>query len=77
MTLDLGNDLTEAQRALVRRCAVLNAVLTDSDAEWCRDGTLDLSAYCTATNSLRRLAVTLGCGRVQRPAGVVELMSDD
>ena len=77
LDVDLGSDLTEAQRSLCRRSAVLNAILTDCDALWARDGTMDLASYVTATNSLRRLLVTLGVHRVQRPAGVVELMSDD
>ena len=77
LATDLGNDLTEAQRALSRRAAVLVAVLTNSEALWAKDGSLDLGSYVTATNSLRRLLVTLGIARVQRPAGVVELMSDD
>ena len=74
---DLGNDLSEAQKALVRRAAVLNAVLTDCDTLWARTGEIDLSSYTTATNSLRRLVVTLGVHRVKRPAGVVELMEHD
>ena len=77
MTLDLANDLTEVQKALVRRCAILSSVLSEADTVWCTDGTMDLASYCTATNSLRRLAVTLGCDRVQRAAGVVELMEHD
>ena len=74
---DLVNDLSEAQKCLVRRAAVLNAALTDCDTAWARTGELDLSTYCTAVNSLRRLVVTLGVSRVQRPAGVVELMEHD
>ena len=74
--LDLGgtDQLTEAQRALARRSAILNAILTDCDTLWCKDGTMDLSAYVTATNSLRRLLISLGLGRVQKRAGIVELM---
>ena len=54
VSADLGNDLTEAQRTLCRRSAVLNAILTDCDALWAKDGSLDLASYITATNSLRR-----------------------
>jgi len=77
LATDLGNDLTEAQRALCRRSAVLNAILTDCDALWAKDGTIDLASYITASNSLRRLLVTLGVHRVQRAAGVCELMEND
>ena len=77
VSADLGNDLTEAQRTLVRRGAVLAAILTDCDSLWAKDGTMDLGSYVTATNSLRRLLVTLGIARVQRAAGVVELMEHD
>ena len=77
LAIDLGSDLTQAQLALSRRAAVLVAVLTNSEALWAKDGSLDLGSYVTATNSLRRLLVTLGIARVQRPAGVVELMEHD
>ena len=77
MALDMAGDLTEAQRALARRAAVLNAVLSDCDTLWARDGTLDVSMYVTATNSLRRVLVTLGVHRISKPAGVVELMQHD
>ena len=71
---DLGGDLTEAQKALSRRSAVLVAVLSDSEAAWAKDGTLDLGNYITATNSLRRLLVTLGVHRVSKRAGIAQLM---
>ncbi len=77
VSADLGGDLTEAQHALCRRSAILNTILADCDGLWARDGRMDVASYVTATNSLRRLLVTLGVHRVQRPAGVVELMSDD
>ena len=76
-TLDLGHDLTETQKVLVRRAAVINAVLQGIDDIWASTGNIDLNGYCTASNSLRRLCVTLGVHRVQRAAGVVELMEHD
>ena len=75
--VDLGGDLSEAQKVLVRGAAVINAVLQGIDDIWASTGNIDLTGYCTASNSLRRICVTLGVRRTQRDAGVVELMEHD
>ena len=74
---DIGGDPTEAQRCLARRAGVIDAVLSAADAGYIKDGNLDLASYVTGVNSLRRLLCTLGIARVQKRAGIVELMSDD
>ena len=63
---DLGGDLTEAQRSIMRRAAVLSAILEDQEAHWATGTPLTLNDYCSATNVLRRLLTTLGIERVQR-----------
>ena len=74
MALDMAGDLTEAQHSLVRRAAVLNAVLADADALWATEGTIDVPLYVTATNSLRRVLVTLGTRRASKRASIAQLM---
>ncbi len=66
ITSDLGGNLSSAEAALVRRSAVLVAVLDNSEAAWAKDGSLVLSDYVTATNTLRRLLLSLGLERRPR-----------
>ena len=68
ITVDLGGDLTEAQKSLMRRAAVLSAILEDKEARWATGTSLILNDYCSATNVLRRLLTTLGIERKQKPA---------
>ena len=67
IVVDLGGDLTEAQKSIMRRAVVLSAVLEDQEAQWATGTPLTLSKYCSATNVLRRLLSTLGLERKQRP----------
>ena len=63
---DLGGNLTEAQKSIMRRAAVLSAILEDKEARWASGDPVALNEYCTATNVLRRLLSTLGLERNQR-----------
>jgi len=63
ITVDLGGDLTEAQKSLMRRAAVLSAILEDKEARWATGTPLTLVEYLSATNVLRRLLTTLGLER--------------
>ena len=63
---DLGGDLTEAQKSIMRRAAVLSAILEDKEARWATGTPLSLNEYCSATNVLRRLLSTLGMERKQK-----------
>jgi hypothetical protein len=67
---DLGGPegLSEAQRALARRAAVLSAVLEDSEARWALGQGVDLQGYLAAVNALRRVLATLGLERRMRDA---------
>lgn len=67
---DLGGPegLSEAQRALARRAAVLAAVLEDAEARWAIGQAFDLQAYLAAVNALRRVLTTLGLNRRMRDA---------
>lgn len=67
---DLGGPegLSEAQRALARRAAVLSAVLEDAEARWALGERFDLQAYLAAVNALRRVLATLGLERRMRDA---------
>ncbi len=63
---DLGGDLTEAQKSIMRRAAVLSAILEDKEARWATGEPVALNEYCSATNVLRRLLTTLGIERKQK-----------
>ena len=64
---DMGGDLTGMQKSLMRRAAVLSAVLEDQEGHWADGTPLTLNEYCSATNVLRRLLATLGLDRKQKP----------
>ena len=66
IVVDLGGDLTEAQKSIMRRAVVLSAVLEDQEARWAEGTPLTLTEYCSATNVLRRLLSTLGLERKQK-----------
>ena len=67
ITVDLGGDLTAAQRALLQRAVVYCAILADQEARWISGEPLPLNEYCSATNVLNRLLSTLGLERKQKP----------
>ena len=77
VSTDLGGDLSASQAALVRRGAVLAAILDDSEARWAKDGSLDLPDYLAAINALRRVLTTLGIERQpRRVPGAPVLLGD-
>jgi hypothetical protein len=72
---DLGGDLTEMQRALIRRAATLVTELERAEAVFANAGAADpgaLSAYQTTANSLRRLLETLGLPKRMPPVKQIE-----
>jgi hypothetical protein len=73
--LDLGGSdtLTAGARELVKRAAVVGAVLEDHEARWLA-GDESISALTLATlgNAQRRLFKALGLRRAQRPAESLE-----
>ena len=66
---DLGgvDYLSEGERQLVRRAAALSAECERQEALWARgEAEFEILAYCTLTNSLRRVLETIGLKRVPR-----------
>ena len=77
---DLGGEdrISQAQRALCRRAAVLAAILEDSEARWADGQRLDLSTYLPAVNVLRRCLATIGLEKRPRSInGLPPLLRDD
>ncbi len=68
MTNDLGGAevLSEAQRQLIRRAAGLSVQAEAVEAAILNGKDIDLAAYVTATNALRRVLDTLGLKRVAK-----------
>jgi hypothetical protein len=69
MCADLGGavHLSESERQLVRRAALLSAESERIEAQWARgEEEFDLGQYCIMSNNLRRLCETLGLRRVPR-----------
>ena len=70
--VDLGGEdlISESERRLIRRSAMLTVQLEMMDARFAQSESeasrIDLDAYQRASNSLRRLLQTLGLNRRQR-----------
>lgn len=62
----LGNDATAPQLTIIKRAAALSVWCEAADIEQANGGELDVSAYTTATNTLRRLLSDLGLERRAR-----------
>lgn len=60
---DLGNDLTEAERAIAARATTLAIWCEDAEAALARGDDFDVTTYSTAANAMRRLLADLGLGR--------------
>lgn len=63
---DLGGDLTAAQRELVKRAALLGAIVGDAEAAWLERRPTDLNLYGTLADRQRRILEALGLRRVSR-----------
>lgn len=61
--VDLGGDLTTAQAAIVQRAASIQLWCESAEAEYAETGALDIAAFTTATNALRRLLADIGLER--------------
>jgi len=72
---DLGgaDRLSTAERQLVQRGGVLGAILTDMEARWLAGEKIDVSMYCGATNTMRRVLESVGLKR--RPRDITRLES--
>lgn len=69
---DLGGpaSLSTAQRELIRRCAVLGAIVGDVEAAWLEKQNADLSLYGMLVDRQRRLFETLGLHEGRKPRDV-------
>jgi hypothetical protein len=59
----LGNEPTAPEFTIIRRTAALEVWCEAADIEQAKTGELDVAAYTTATNTLRRLLGDLGLER--------------
>jgi hypothetical protein len=73
---DLGGDevVTVAQRELVKRAALLGALLEDYEVRWLKRERLDLDAYVRAVGAQRRVLQTIG---LERRARHINQMNDE
>jgi hypothetical protein len=60
---DMGGDPTEAQKAIAARAATLAVWCEQAEAEFANGGELDVLAYATVSNAMRRLLSDLGLER--------------
>lgn len=63
---DMGGDPSEAQLQIARRAASLAVWCEEQDASAANGTSLDIAAYTTASNTLRRLLADLGLERRAR-----------
>jgi hypothetical protein len=66
LTTDIGGDPSEAQSLIARRAATLGVWCEQCEAGLAQGGDLDIVAFTTATNALRRLLADLGLERRAR-----------
>ena len=66
LSVDLGGDLTEAQKQLVRSAAGLVVLRERLDVEAANDRPIDYQEYCTISNSLRRVLRDIGLRRIPK-----------
>ena len=73
---DLGGParLSEGQRQLARRVAILGSILESVEVLWATGQEFDLGQYLATVNCHRRVLRTLGLERRTRPADLIELM---
>jgi hypothetical protein len=63
---DLGGDLSAAQRELVKRAALLGAIVEDCEARWLERRPADLTLYGMLVDRQRRILEALGLERKAR-----------
>jgi hypothetical protein len=69
---DLGRNLSEARRSLLRRAIMLQVVCEVADHAFLEGKSLDSDAYTKNTNTLRRMLMDLGLDR-KTNSGVTDL----
>jgi hypothetical protein len=68
LTTDMGGEgrLSEGERQLVQRAALLGAIVADFEARWVAGQRVELGEYLQAVNVQRRVLATLGLKRVPK-----------
>lgn len=66
LTSDMGGDPSEAQQQIARRAAMLAIWCEGEDTKAAKGQAIDIGAYTTASNSLRRLLESIGLERRAR-----------
>ena len=61
-----GDRLSVGLRELVKRAAMLGAIVEDCEVRWLERKPVDLDTYLAAVNAQRRVLVTVGLDRVPR-----------
>jgi glutathione S-transferase len=61
-----GDRLSQGQKELVKRAAVLGAIIASSETQWLSGDTFELGDYLAAINAQRRILATLGLERRSR-----------
>jgi hypothetical protein len=69
-----ADHITEAERQLCQRAAVLGTILEDHETRWIAGEAIDLSGYLTAVGAQRRVLLSLGLHR-QAPRDVTPSLS--
>ena len=71
LSSDLGGDaaMSEGERQLVTRAAMVGAIVADFEGRWVAGQQVQLSDYLAAVNVQRRVLATLGLERRQRTIG--------
>jgi hypothetical protein len=66
LATDLGGDLSCAERELVKRAALLGAIVEDVEVAWLERRPADLTIYGTLVDRQRRVLEALGLKRQPR-----------
>lgn len=71
LSTDLGGDdqLSEGERQLVTRAALVGAIVSDFETRWVTGESVRLSDYLSACNVQRRILATLGLKRQAKTVG--------
>jgi len=66
LSADLGGNLTSVEQELVKRCALLGAMIEDFEVRWLQSEPANLSLYGQLVDRQRRIFATLGLKRTAR-----------
>jgi hypothetical protein len=72
--VDLGgaDRLSTAQRQVIRRAALLGAMLEDQGMRWLSGEPIDMAMFCNMTSTEKRLFEAIGMKRVPKPVPTLQ-----